>query len=144
MLKTGIQATGTIKREKPEEGYRMIKEAGFDCVDFNFDEYLTVHEVQTGAISDIFDRPMEEMWKDFAPHAEAAAKYGLTFEQMHVPFPMMQKGKDGDYEKMLRVTENCTELCAGTTADILWYILSHCLILAVKKEKYACNKCICS
>lgn len=139
MLKTGIQATGTIKREKPEEGYRMIKEAGFDCVDFNFDEYLTVHEVQTGAISDIFDRPMEEMWKDFAPHAEAAAKYGLTFEQMHAPFPLMQKGKDADNEKMLRITENCMELCARMGGR---YIVVHPTTLSYscsKKEEYAFN-----
>ena len=38
MNKIGIQSAGTIDRNDLDAGYRMIKEAGFDCVDSNFDE----------------------------------------------------------------------------------------------------------
>lgn len=139
MHKIGIQSMGTIRRENPEEGYRLIKEAGFDCVDFNFDEYLNVNDVRVGKIHDLFDRSMEEMWKDFAPHAQAAKKYGLTFEQMHAPFPMTQPGMDRANEKMTRITVNCMELCARMGGH---YIVVHPLTLAYeysKKEEYDYN-----
>ena len=50
MHKIGIQSTGTIRQENIDEGYRIIKAAGFDCVDFNFDEYLAVNDVRAGKI----------------------------------------------------------------------------------------------
>lgn len=33
MYKIGVQSTGITNREDIDAGYRMIKEAGFDCVD---------------------------------------------------------------------------------------------------------------
>lgn len=139
MNKIGIQSMGTISRENIEEGYRMIRMAGFDCVDFNFDEYLSVNDVRGGKIHDLFDRPVEEIWKDFEPHAKAAAKFDLTFEQMHAPFPMMQPGKDADNEKMFRITINCMGLCARMGAR---YIVVHPITLAYecsRREEYKYN-----
>lgn len=139
MNKIGVQSTGSIKAEDIEAGYRIIREAGFDCVDFNFDEYLGVNDVYAGKIDDLFDRPVDEIWKDFAPHLEAAQKYGLTFEQMHAPFPMLIKGREDISEKMTRITKNCMEICARMGGR---YIVVHPVTLAYeysKKEEYAFN-----
>ena len=142
MNKIGIQSAGTIDRNDLDAGYRMIKEAGFDCVDFNFDEYLNCGVVQSGSAQDLgelFDRPMEEMWQDFAPHVKAAEKYGITFEQMHAPFPMVQKGKDAVNERMFRITVNTMALCSRMGGR---YIVVHPITLAYecsKKEEWDCN-----
>ncbi|MBO5166760.1 MAG: sugar phosphate isomerase/epimerase [Lachnospiraceae bacterium] len=142
MYKIGVQSTGVTNREDIDTGYRMIKEAGFDCVDFNFDFYLHCGIVQSGdiaRINDIFDRSMEEMWADFEPHYKAAQKYGLTFEQMHAPFPMWQKGRENINEKMTRITINSMRLCARMGGR---YIVVHPVTLSdeyTKAEQYAYN-----
>lgn len=139
MHKLGIQSLGTVRQDNIEDGYRLIKEAGFDCVDFNMDEYLTCNMVYDNQINDIFDRPIEEIWEDFRPHAEAAAKYGLTFEQMHAPFPMMVKGREDISDKMCRITVNSMELCARMGGH---YIVVHPVTLAYecsRKEEYDFN-----
>lgn len=132
MHKLGIQSTGAIKPDNIEEGYRIISEAGFDCVDFNFDEFLHVSMVQRGEINKVFDRPVEEVWQDFKPHADAAAKYGITFEQMHAPFPMMQKGKEEVNAKMARVMENCFTVCARMGGR---YMVVHPITLAYQYSR---------
>lgn len=142
MHKIGIQSTGTVRQENIDEGYRIIKAAGFDCVDFNFDEYLNVNDVRAGKIHDFFDRPIEEMWKDFEPHVQAAARYGLTFEQMHAPFPMMLPGQEAINEKMCRITLNCMELGARMGGR---YIVVHPATLAYeygRQDEHDFNICM--
>lgn len=130
--KIGVGSMGIIQHENPEDGYKLLKEAGFDCVDFNFDAYLNINRVYAGDIDDFFDRQVEEIWQDFKPHVEAAAKYGITFEQMHAPFPMLIKGRDDLSEKMTRITKNCMEICARMGGK---YIVVHPVSLA-----YECSK----
>lgn len=139
MHKIGIQSTGSITQGDVEAGYRRIKEAGFDCVDFNFDEYLHCTLVYQGKINEVLDREVEEVWKDFAPHARAAAECGLTFEQMHAPFPVMQKGMEETNAKMLRITENCMDICSRMGGR---YLVVHPVTLSYedsKKEEHDFN-----
>ncbi|MDE6064521.1 MAG: sugar phosphate isomerase/epimerase [Lachnospiraceae bacterium] len=139
MHKIGIQSTGSIIQGDIEAGYRRIKEAGFDCVDFNFDEYLHCTMVYRGEINEVLDREVEEVWKDFAPHAKAAADCGLTFEQMHAPFPLRQKGMDEVNAKMFRITENCMDICSRMGGR---YLVVHPVTLSYecsKKEEHDFN-----
>lgn len=132
MNKIGVQSTGSIIQGDIEAGYRRIKEAGFDCVDFNFDEYLHCTMVERGEINAVLDRPVEEVWEDFKMHKRAAAECGLIFEQMHAPFPLRQKGADEVNAKMLRITKNCIDVCARMGGR---YLVVHPVTLA-----YACSK----
>lgn len=130
MNKIGVQACGAIDPHELENSYRMIREAGFDCVDFGFDEYLSCGLVQSGSaeeLGSLFDRPVEEIYRDFSAHTALAKKYGLTFEQMHAPFPMIQPGKDAVNEKMFRITENTIALCGRMGGK---YIVVHPITLA--------------
>lgn len=132
MNKIGVQSTGSIIQGDIEAGYRRIKEAGFDCVDFNFDEYLHCTMVERGEINAVLDRPVEEVWEDFKMHKRAAAECGLIFEQMHAPFPLRQKGADEVNAKMLRIKKNCIDICARMGGR---YLVVHPVTLA-----YACSK----
>lgn len=129
MNKIGVQSCGAIDPHDLENSYRMIKEAGFDCVDFGFDEYLSCGVVQSGSaeeLGSLFDRPVEEIFRDFSPHVSLAEKYGITFEQMHAPFPMVQPGKEEVNEKMFRITENTIALCGRMGGK---YIVVHPITL---------------
>ncbi|MBR1931647.1 MAG: sugar phosphate isomerase/epimerase [Lachnospiraceae bacterium] len=132
MHKIGIQSMGAISMERLEEGYRRLREAGVDCVDFGFDEYLPCGKVYEEKVDDFLDRPMEELWESFKPHVELAQKYGLTFEQMHAPFPMWQKGRKEISEKMSRITRNTIELCGRMGGK---YIVVHPINLAYEYSK---------
>lgn len=139
MLKVGMLTSGVIREENIEEGYRFMSEAGFDCIDFNFDTYLSINDICAGKINDVYDRPMEEIWADFKPHADAAKKYGLTFGQTHAPFPSMIKGDEDASEKLIRITINTMELSQRMGAR---YIVVHPITLAYecsKQEEYDFN-----
>lgn len=139
MNKIGVQSQGSIYEDDIDGGYRMLKEAGFNCVDFNFDAYLPCNDVYANKINDYWDRSMEEMWADLEPHVKAAKKYGLTFEQMHAPFPMLVKGNEEINEKMTRITINSIKLCARMGGR---YIVVHPVTLAYqysKQEEYDFN-----
>lgn len=132
MNKVGMLTNGVLHEDNIEEGYRFLAEAGFDCIDFNFDNYLSINDIYAGKINDVFDRPMEEVWADFKPHAELAAKYGLTFGQTHAPFPTMIKGDEEKSEKMVRITINTMELSHRMGCR---YIVVHPVTLAHEYSK---------
>lgn len=132
MHKVGMLTSGVIHEDNIEQGYRFMAEAGFDCIDFNFDTYLSINDIYAGKINDVYDRPMEEMWADFKIHADLAAKYGLTFGQTHAPFPSMMRGDDAATEKLMRITINTMELSHRIGSR---YIVVHPITLA-----YECSK----
>ena len=41
MLKTGVQTRNVINDEMPKVGFGLLKIAGFSCVDFSLNGYLT-------------------------------------------------------------------------------------------------------
>ena len=41
MLKTGVQTRNVINDEMPKVGLGLLKKAGFSCVDFSLNGYLT-------------------------------------------------------------------------------------------------------
>lgn len=132
MHKIGILTKGTIQQGNIEEGYRLVKEAGFDSIDFNFDEYLNTNAVCAGQINDIYTRPIEEIWADFKPHADAAAKYGLIFGQTHAPYPMLMDGRKDIDEVMYRITVNCMDISFRMGSR---YIVVHPVTFAYEYSK---------
>lgn len=74
-----------------DEGFRRIKEAGFDGVDFNIDHTLPGGKIRANDCTGFFDMTDEEMIEATRPYKEAAEKYGVKFIQAHAPFPTMVK-----------------------------------------------------
>lgn len=71
MLEIGIQSRGIIRESVIEEGYKKIKQAGMNCVDYNI---MTSKE---------HTEKLEVAY--FGRHKECADKYGLHFSQVHAP-----------------------------------------------------------
>lgn len=109
-LKVGVQTGGifdacTCDETVLDEGFRLIKETGFDCVDYNIDNCLTPTAIRSGELSPFFDQSVEEICAFLAPTKAAAQKHGIEFSQMHAPFPLYITGKDAINEYMMMVAE---------------------------------------
>ncbi|MCR5755010.1 MAG: sugar phosphate isomerase/epimerase [Acetatifactor sp.] len=136
MNKIGVHSMGLRFRyataKELDEKYKMIKDAGFDCVDFGFDEYLPVNDVYGDRIDTVLELPLEEAWKTFEPHFDAAKRHGILFEQMHAPFPMFVEGREDLSERMFNIIVNSMEICACMGGK---YIVVHPVTMA-----YHCSK----
>ncbi|MBR0462995.1 MAG: sugar phosphate isomerase/epimerase [Clostridia bacterium] len=111
-MKIGVQTAPILDNLGIDEGFRLIHEAGFDCVDFNIDHCMTYREITTGEFSGFFDQSMDDILKATAPYKEAAEKYGVTFAQAHAPFPTYVKDKPQTNERVLDALKKCVEICA--------------------------------
>lgn len=83
----GVQTKEAIYDACPEDGFRILKEAGFSHVDFSLNKYMINKDIYQMKNSQFFDKPIEALKEYFRPHNEAAAKYGITIGQMHMPYP---------------------------------------------------------
>ena len=82
----GVQTKEAIDDACPEDGFRILKEAGFSHVDFSLNKYMSNKDIYQMKNSHFFDKPIEALKEYFRPHKEAAAKYGITIGQMHMPY----------------------------------------------------------
>lgn len=111
MRKIGVQTGPILDKIGIDEGFRMIHEAGFDCVDFNIDHCMRGEEIYTGNFSGFFDQDMDAILEAARPYKEAAEKYGVSFGQAHAPFPSYVKDKPYNNEKVLDALKKCLAIC---------------------------------
>ena len=113
MFKIGVQTGDILDRYGIENGFRMIKEAGFDVVDFNIDHCMRCSEIRTGNFSGFLDQSVEAILEAAKPYKEAAAKYGIGFGQAHAPFPTHVEGENAEYrdQKVLEGLKKCIAIC---------------------------------
>lgn len=88
MLKIGVQTKNAVFDHNPAEGFRVLHNAGFSCVDFSLNSYLLNTDLYQGKINPFFDRTVQELEAYFAPHKQGAKEAGITINQMHMPYPI--------------------------------------------------------
>lgn len=84
----GTQTKNVIYDDNPQEGFNLLKSAGFNCCDFSLNSYLTNKDIYLQNINRFFDKSTDELIEYFSPHKEAAQKSGITINQMHMPYPI--------------------------------------------------------
>ena len=91
-----IQINGPRKFYGIDGSYALIKEAGFDAVDVDFESIVTKDRIKNMSVpefwlekGDNFDR------RFFAEYLNASKKYHLDNFQAHSPFPSLLWGVDG-------------------------------------------------
>ncbi len=116
-MEIGIQAIGSIWRtpEEPADiGFRRIKEAGFDTVDFNFEMFEEFDNFFDPEAEGLYQNDIEGLKKYFLPYKEACAKEGLKFSQGHAPFGKLQNEKEGiegaQYKHFLSIQKKVIEI----------------------------------
>ena len=93
---------GGLGRFKPEQYYKMIKEAGFEAIDWNLDHGWDREDVLANGINAecIFTKEMDEILDYWGDQLRAIRQNGLAIGQAHAPFPaytLAYNGKHPDF-----------------------------------------------
>ena len=113
-MEIGVQTKNVVEDACPEEGFALLKRAGFSCADFSLNGYLINKEIYRSQVNTFFDRPIRELEAFFAPHKKAAQAVGIAVNQMHMPYPNYVPGGSRELNDYLRdvVAPKSMELCA--------------------------------
>lgn len=88
MLELGVQTKNVVNDEHPEEGFALLKRAGFSCADFSLNGYLLNTDIYQASLNRFFDASVSELERFFAPHKQGAKAAGITIHQIHMPYPV--------------------------------------------------------
>lgn len=103
MLKVGMQSGYVFRDHDPETALRLIREAGFDCIDYN--------KAGSGAPEGIFRRSDADFLAYYAPYRAAIETVGVPVMQMHAPTPDYVDGKVVLDDALLESIRKCLLLC---------------------------------
>lgn len=114
MVDIGVQTKNVVDDQKPAEGFQILRQAGFSCVDFSLNYYLTNTSLYQHRPNDFFDKSQRELENYFASHKKAAEEAGIRIHQMHMPYPLYIPNGKKELNAYLRnvVAPKSMELCA--------------------------------
>ncbi len=97
-----------------EKTYRMIREAGFEAIDWNVDHALKGKVL--GAATElkdlcIFEKELPEVLAHYAEELAEIRKNGLSFAQCHAPFPPYFPGRPDVLEYCIGIYRRLIEFC---------------------------------
>ena len=114
----------------------MLAAAGFEAIDFNIDPHLPPAAITKGPLTDFFDASAPQLLDYYRPVKEAAERYGLSFGQMHAPFPLWVEGKPEVNAYMIGVVEKCAAICRELDCPAL---VVHPVTRPTKEEEWEVN-----
>ncbi len=116
-MKISMMSAPIIRDFGPEIGYRMIREAGFEAIDWNIDALLPGAVLKTATqLKDlcIFERPTAEILAALESELKEIRKNGLVITQAHAPFPPDFPNipcRDGVVEYLIGIYGRLIEVC---------------------------------
>lgn len=111
-MKLSVQTAPILEQFGIDKGFEMIRDAGFEAVDWNIDVWLPYADIIHGVHTGVFSRSDEEILAACRPYKEAAQRCGLSFTQAHAPFPNRVVGDDESTAFVLRAVQK-TIMCCG-------------------------------
>lgn len=129
MIGIGVQTKNVIYDDNPEEGFNMLKRAGFSNADFSLNGYLRNTALYQSQLNTFFDKSVKELEDFFAPHKNGAKAAGITINQMHMPYPVYVPKADKEINDYLwkNVAPKSMSVCAFFECQ---YIVIHGFKLA--------------
>ncbi len=113
-MKLSVQSAGLDYAFGKEASYRMIREAGFEAIDWNIDRYLTRTMLDCADVLDnlcIFEKELPEVLAFFAEELSYIQGNGLSFAQCHAPFPAYRPNRPETLEYSIRIYRRIIEFC---------------------------------
>lgn len=112
-MKIGVQTAGIPYEFGVKEGYKMIRDAGFETVDWNIDIQLRGSDIKANNVAgNVFEKSLDEMLAYYAADLEAIRENGLTISQAHAPFNFYQNDPGAaSQEYMSKIYQNVIRLC---------------------------------
>lgn len=99
-MKISVQSQNLVDQFGIERAYEMIREAGFEAIDWNIDHAWNSKEVYAAEVFEglsIFERPQDEILAYYAEELDAIRRNGLAITQAHAPFGTLDKPEVLDY-----------------------------------------------
>jgi sugar phosphate isomerase/epimerase len=119
-MKLSMMTCGITARFGLERGYELLRETGFESVDWNLNDVLDSSAITKGTYrGNILEKSLEEMLAYFAPELEAQKKNGITIGQAHAPCPAYLPKDPELFSYMLGINENCVRLCGAVGCKYL-------------------------
>ncbi len=113
-MKISIQTGGLVNYRGLEEGYRLIREAGFEAIDWNIDSAWDSSQFKKKQLPHcIFEDSLEDIHSYYREELEVIRKNGLEIWQAHAPFPPYVQGFPELNEYAIGVYKQCIRFCAG-------------------------------
>ena len=111
-MKITVQTGNVVGQLGIEAGYRAIREAGFEGIDWNIDHGRKAAEVNKGKLEDcVFEMPMDQILEYYSDQVKAIKENGLVIGQAHAPFPAYVEGFEELDRRVIPIYENCIRLC---------------------------------
>ena len=137
MLKVCVQTSGSgFNPYDPAPGFALLKQCGFEEVDYNTGYLLPGTAITKGPLTEFFDQDMEAILAHFAPIKAAAKENGIGFSQMHAPFPVWVKDNETVSAYMITVVEKLCRVCAFLGCPA---IVVHPVNRTLKEDELATN-----
>lgn len=108
-MKICIQSQRLVSQYGAEDAYRMIREAGFEGIDWNIDTEWNFSAVKAAErLEDlcIFEKSQEEIDAHFAEELAIIRKNGLEIRQAHAPFPCYAPNRPDILEYAIKLYQN--------------------------------------
>ncbi|MCI8887080.1 MAG: sugar phosphate isomerase/epimerase [Hungatella sp.] len=115
-----VQTGGIVSRWGPRDGCRLIREAGFDGIDWGIDEAWDRSQVQKGNLGHcVFQDSLEEIQAYYREELAEIRKNGLKIFQAHAPFPPYVKGFPKVNSYAIEIYKQCIRFCDSLAIDRL-------------------------
>lgn len=129
-MKICVQTSPLIEKFGVDEAFRMLREAGFDAVDYNIDISLPYNVIVEGGHVPLYDADEEALIEYARPVKEAGEKYGIAINQMHAPFPCLVENEEGN-AYVMEAIKRCIRVCGYLDCK---YCIVHPFFLGYDKK----------
>ncbi len=109
-LEVGVQSGNWYDEKKPEESIRLIKDCGFEGIDYNICNLFDA-TFDAKKLTSFFDADLKTLFDYFAPMKNALQTYGVQVSQAHGPLRMYFPGEDAFNDYVIFVTEQIMAVC---------------------------------
>ncbi len=108
-----VQSATVVNDFGSELGYKMIREAGFQAIDWNIDHSLKAKDLKSAPLEDlcIFEKSLNECLAYYAEQLEQIRANGLTITQAHAPFPAYLPERPETLDYTIKLYRRCIEFC---------------------------------
>ncbi len=110
-MRVGVTNGNVFADADYREGFQLLKDCGFDCVDLSFTSKLNYNDVTKRGESPFFSQDLETILAYYAPWKEAADSAGIAIGQAHAPFPSYADGNDAANAIFRDAIGKCLAVC---------------------------------
>ncbi len=112
-MKIAVQSGRTVEELGPATAYKLYKECGFEAIDWNINNSLSVGKIKSGEYKGkcIFEKDMDEILEYYQEELDELKKNGLTIAQAHAIFPSYVTGHPETLDYIIELHKKMIAFC---------------------------------